>query len=92
MKRLDKLSLGILGQTLGEDKDHPAVASPTLLAPSTLPASSTDAPQTLFDAPCQTLVYLGPAVRQEQDHSSSESVSRELPLGCHYMPCCKLLL
>ena len=47
-------------------------------------ASSTDAPQTSFDVLCQTLVYLGPAIRWEQDHSLSESVSWELPPGHHY--------
>ena len=78
MQRLDDLSLGILGQTLGKDKDHPPVASP-IAADHT--ASFTDTPQTSFSALHQTLVHLGPAIRWEQDHSSLESVSQELPLG-----------
>ena len=89
MERLDDLTLGILGKTLGEDKDHPLVASPTATAHM---ASSKDAPQTPFDVPCQTLVYLGLAVRQEQDHSSSESVSRELPPGAPLCTALPLLL
>ena len=47
MKHLDELSLGVRGQTLGEDKDHPLVASPTAADHT---ASSTDMPQTPFDA------------------------------------------
>ena len=78
MERLDDLSLGVLGQALGEDKDHLLVASPTTTDHT---ASSTDVPQIFFDAPCQTLVHLSPAVRLEQNQSSSESVSWELPLG-----------
>ena len=86
MEHLDNLSLGVLGQTLGEDKDCPLVASPTTTDHT---ASSIDMPKTSFDVPHQTLVYLGPAIRREQDHSSSESVSRELPLGvllCTVLP------
>ena len=78
MERLDDLSLGVLGQTLGKDKDCPPVASP---ATADHTASSMDALQTSFNALCQTLVHLGPGIRWEQDHSSSESVSRELPPG-----------
>ena len=89
MERLDNLSLSVLGQTLGKDKDCPPVASP---AAADHTASSMDAPQTSFNAPCQTLVHLGQAIRWEQDHLLSESVSRELLLGCHYMPHYQLLL
>ena len=78
MERLDDLSLGVLGQTLGKDKERPPFASSATVDNL---ASSMDALQTSFDAPCQTLVHLGPAVRQEQDSSTSESVSREIPLG-----------
>ena len=78
MERLDDLSLGVLGQTLGEDKDYLPVASPTATDHM---ASSIDVPQTSFDALCQTLVHLCPAVRWEQDHSLSESVSWEFPPG-----------
>ena len=60
MERLDDLSLGILGQTLGKDKDHLPVASP---ANANHTASSMDALQTSFDALHQTLIYLGLAVR-----------------------------
>ena len=60
MECLDDLSLGILGQTLGKDKDCPPVASPTTADHM---ASSMDVPQTSFDAPRQTLVYLGPACK-----------------------------
>ena len=86
MERLDDLSLGILGQTSGKDKDCPPLASPATIDHTAL---STDAPQISFDAPCQTLVYLGPAVRQEQNPSSSESVSREILPGallCTMLP------
>ena len=84
IERLDNLSLGIRGQTSGKDKDCPLVASP---AATDLMASSTDAPQTSFDAPWQTLVYLSPTVRWEQDPSSSESVSQDLPPG---VPLCTM--
>ena len=78
MEHLDDLSLGILGQTLGKDKDHPTIASPTAVDHT---ASSMGMPLTSFDTLCQTLVHLGPAVRREQDPSLLESVSREIPLG-----------
>ena len=78
MEHLDDLSLGVLGQTLGKDKDCPPITSPTAVDHM---ASSTDVPQTSFNLPRQTLVHLGPAVRHEQDPSSSESVSREIPPG-----------
>ena len=78
MERLDELSLGVRRQTSSEDKDHLPVASPTATDHT---ASSTDTLQTSFDASQHTLVYLSPAVRQEQDPSSSESVSRDLLPG-----------
>ena len=78
MEHLDNLSLGVLGQTLGRDKDRPPIASPTAIDHT---ASSMDVPQKSFNAPCQTLVHLSPAVRQEQNPSSSESVSWEIPPG-----------
>ena len=78
MERLDDLSLGVLGQTLGKDKERPPVASSATIDDTAL---SVDGPQTSFDAPHQTLVHLGPAVRREQDPSTSESVSREIPPG-----------
>ena len=78
MERLDDLSLGVLGQTLGEDNERlPAVSSATI----DHTALSMDVPQTSFNVPHQTLVYLGPAVRREQDPSMSESVSREILPG-----------
>ena len=76
MEQLDDLSLGILGQTLGKDKDCPPVASPATVDYTAL---SMYVLQTSFNAPCHTLVHLSPAVRREQDPSSSESVSREIP-------------
>ena len=78
MERLDDLSLGVLGQTLGKDKDCPPTASSAAIDQT---ASSVDMPQTSFDAPRQTLLHLGQAVRREQDPSSSESVSWEIPPG-----------
>ena len=78
MERLDDLNLGVLGQTSGKYRDCPPVASPTT-ADHTV--SSTDAPQTSFEVLCQTLVHFDLAVRWEQDHTSSESVSQELPPG-----------
>ena len=78
MERLDDLSLRVLGQTSGEDKECPPVASSAAIDHMAL---SVDTLQTSFNAPCQTLVYLGPAVRQEQDPSTSESVSQEILLG-----------
>ena len=85
MERLDDLSLGILGQTSGEDKDHPPIASSAAIDHTAL---SVDAPQTSFNAPHQTLVHLGPAVRREQDPSTSESVSWEILPGA---PLCAML-
>ena len=41
MERLDELSLGVRGQTLGKEKDYPLVAS---LAAADHMASSMDAP------------------------------------------------
>ena len=49
MERLDELSLGVLGQTLGEDKERPPVASSATIDHT---ASSVDVPQTSFDALC----------------------------------------
>ena len=85
MERLDDLSLGVLGQTLGKDKEHPPVVSSAAVDHT---ASSVDVLQTSFDVPHQTLVHLGPAVRQEQDPSTSESVSREILPGA---PLCAAL-
>ena len=48
MERLDELSLGVLGQTLGKDREHPPVVSSAAIDHT---ASSVDAPQTSFDAP-----------------------------------------
>ena len=78
MKRLDELSLGVLGKTSGEDKEYPPIASSATVDHM---ASSMEAPQMSFDATHQTLVHLGPAVRQEQDPTTSESVSREILPG-----------
>ena len=57
---------------------HPPVASPT---PADQAASLSDAPQALFAAPWETLVHLSPAISCEQDPTSFETCSRELPLG-----------
>ena len=78
MERLDDLSLGVLGQTLGKDKERPPIASSAAIEHTAL---SVDVPQTSFDAPHHTLVYLGLAVRWEQDPSTSESVSWEILPG-----------
>ena len=48
MERLDELSSGFRGQSMGEDKDRPPVASS---ATTDHTASTSDVPQTLFDAP-----------------------------------------
>ena len=48
MERLDELSLGVLGQTSGEDREHPPVASSAAIDHT---ASSVDTPQMSFDAP-----------------------------------------
>ena len=85
MECLDDLSLGVLGQTLGKDKECPPIASSTTIDHT---ASSVDVPEMSFDVPRQTLVHLGPAVRWEQDPSSSESVSWEIPPG---VPLCAAL-
>ena len=53
MECLDELSLGIRGQTMGEDLDHPPVASFGMVdqvAPS-------------LDAPWEAFVHLSPDVR-----------------------------
>ena len=60
MEHLDKLILGVRGEIMAKDKDHPPVASP---ATADHMASTLGVPQTLFDMPCQTLVYLSPAVK-----------------------------
>ena len=78
MERLDDLSLGILGQTLGKEKERSPIVSSATIDHT---ASSMDAPKISFNASCQTLVHLGLAVRQEQDPSTSESVSQEIPPG-----------
>ena len=78
MERLDDLRLGVLGQTSGEDKERPPIASSATIDHTAL---SVDAPQMSLDVPCQTLVHLSPAVRWEPDPSTSESVSREIPPG-----------
>ena len=78
MERLDELSSGIRGQTMGEGKDCRPVASPTTA--DHMPTMS-DALQTLFDVPRQTLVHLGPAIRWEQDPSLSKSNNWDFPLG-----------
>ena len=49
MERLDDLSLGVLGQTLGKDKEHPPVVSSAAVDHM---ASSVDMPQMSFNAPC----------------------------------------
>ena len=48
MERLDELSSGVLGQTLGEDRECPPIASSTAIDHT---ASSMDAPQMSFNAP-----------------------------------------
>ena len=78
MECMDELNLGVRGQTLGEDINRPPVASPTATDHT---ASSTDAPQVSFDVPCHTLIHLCPVGRWEQDYTSSESISRDLPPG-----------
>ena len=75
MERLDDLNLGVLGQTLGKNKECPPIASSDTIDHMAL---SVDMPQMSFNAPRQTLVHLGLAVRREQDPSMSESVSREI--------------
>ena len=64
---------------MGENMDHPPLAS---LAMANQAAPSSDAPWALFDALQESLVYLGPAIRWEQDPTSSDftSHSRDLPL------------
>ena len=85
MERLDELSLGVRGQTLGKYKDYLPVASPTTADHM---ASLLDVLQTSLDAPQQTLVHLGPSVRREQGPTLSESVSGDLLPGA---PLCTTL-
>ena len=85
MEHLDELSLDVRGKKIGKDKDCPPAASPTATDHT---ASSTDTPQTSFDAPWQTFVHLGPAVKREQDPSLSESISWDLLSG---VPLCTML-
>ena len=85
MERVDDLSLGVLGQTLGKDKECPPIASSAAINHTAL---SGDAPQMSFNAPHQTLVHFGPALRREQDPSTSESVSWEILPG---VPLCAVL-
>ena len=80
MKHLDKLSLGVRGQTMGEDMGCPPVASPAM---ADQVAPSSNAPQESFDALWKTLVHLGTAIRWEQDPTSFKFTlhSWDLPLG-----------
>ena len=48
VERLDELSSGVLGQTPGEDRERPPVASSAAVDHT---ASSVDAPQMSFDVP-----------------------------------------
>ena len=82
MEHLDELNLGSRRQNMG--KDHPPVTSPTATDHT---ASLLDVPQALFNALQQTLAYLGPAVKWEQDPSLSKSHSWDLPLG---VPMCTM--
>ena len=81
--------------------DHPPVASPTA-ADQMAPLS--DVPWALFDVLWETLIHLGPDIRQEQDLNSFKFASHswDLLLGaplqavmptsalrqCIQMPCC----
>ena len=62
LERLDELSSGIRGQTMGIDMDHPLVVS---LAMADKVAISTDALQALFNALWEALVPLSPTIRWE---------------------------
>ena len=66
----------IRGKKKGEDKDRPPAAS---TAATEHTVSTLDMLQTSFYALYQTLFHVVLAVRWEQDHSLSESVSRDLP-------------
>ena len=80
MEHLDELSLGVRGQIMGKDMDHPPVVSP-IMANLATPLSNTL--WALFDVPQEAFVYLRPTVRWEPNPASSEftSHSRDLPLG-----------
>ena len=89
MEHLDELSLGIKGQIMGKNKDHPPVASPNTADHT---ASMSNTTQTLFDALHKTLVHLGPAIRWEQDPTLSESISWDFPPGAPLRMCRQHLL
>ena len=78
MERLDKLSSGIMSQNTGKYKDYPLVAS---LTATDCIASLSDMSQALFDVLWQTLVHLGPVIRQEQEQSLTKSHSQDFLLG-----------
>ena len=65
---------------MGKDTDHPPVAFSTVADQAT---SLSDALWALFKMLRETLVYLGPAIRWEQDPTLSKfmSHSQDLPLG-----------
>ena len=101
MKCLDELSSSARGEITGKDMDRPPVASPAM-ADQAVPLSNP--PWASFDAPWETLVYLGPFIRWEQETTLSEFTSHswDLLLGaplraipptsvlrqCIQMPCC----
>ena len=68
MERLNELSLGIRGQNTGKDIDHPPIAFPTA---ANHMAPFSDMLQAL-DAPQETFIHLGLAVRQKQDPTSTQ--------------------
>ena len=80
IEHLDELSSVVRGQNMGKDMDHPLIASPTT-ADHMAPLS--DTMWALLNMPQETLIHLGPAVRQEQDPILSKfmSHSQDLPPG-----------
>ena len=72
---------------MGIEMDHTPAVSSTVADPL---ATSMDAPQALFDAPCEIFVYLGLAMRHEQDPTLFKFISHSwdlLPRG----PLCTVL-
>ena len=77
MECLDELSPGIRGKTTGKDMDHPPVTSPTTADQM---APLLDVQRASFDVLWETLIYLTPAIKQEQDPTSSKFISHSWDL------------
>ena len=68
---LNELSWGVREKTMGVDMDHPHAVSPIM---DDQAAPLLGVPWALFNALQEALVHLNPAIRWEQDPTSSEFI------------------